>query len=106
MRDTVNDFKVNFTRRRVIEPRNLYDAGLRYALAQTQQKFSVNAIYEYLRSVSVRVVVNGTDASIADSPVSPTDLYHLADSIFLVGFVQRYNSSTALSIITEYLKKK
>ncbi|UHM27606.1 MAG: RNA-dependent RNA polymerase [Fushun naranga aenescens virga-like virus 1] len=103
--DTHNEFKVNFTKRRMLVPRNLYESGLKYALAQTQQKFSVNAIYEYLRSVSVRVVVNGTDASIVDVPVESLDLYHLADSIYLVAFVQRYNSSTALAIITDYLKR-
>lgn len=103
--DTPNDFKVNFTKRRMLVPRTLYESGLKYALAQTQQKFSVNAIYEYLRSVSVRVVVNGTDASIHEVPVGPLELYHLADSIYLVAFVQRYNSSTALAIITDYFKR-
>lgn len=103
--DSHNEFKVNFTKRRMLVPQHLYESGLKYALAQTQQKFSVNAIYEYLRSVSMRVIVNGTDASVIDTPVGPLDLFHLADSIYLVAFVQRFNSSSALAIITDYLKR-
>lgn len=84
-------------------PRVIVEKGMRYALSLSQTKFMVNSIYEYLRSVNVRVVVNGVSV-MSDNGLSPAPLYELAHAIYLWAFSKRFEQSEIVKIITESIQ--
>nr|DBA44328.1 TPA_asm: RdRp [Cotesiavirus virgavi] len=96
---------LNFKKIRLIMPKKLIDAGESYAYSQTQQKFSVNAIYEYLRSLNHRVIVNGTDVQ-TPSPEPPEKLLQAAGAIFCHAFVKRHDSSQVVKAVTAAIEEE
>lgn len=84
-------------------PKVIVEKRQRYALSLSQTKFTVNSIYEYLRSVNVRVVVNGVSV-MSDSGLAPTPLYELAHAIYLRAFSERFDQSEIVKIIVESIQ--
>jgi len=92
-----------FKKKEMVMPRVIVEKGMRYALSLSQTKFTVNSIYEYLRSVNVRVVVNGVSV-MSDNGLSPAPLYELAHAIYLWAFSKRFEQSEIVKIITESIQ--
>nr|WPR18885.1 MAG: RNA-dependent RNA polymerase [Virgaviridae-like virus 1] len=85
--------------------KSLLDRGLSQALSLSTQKFSVNSIYDFLRSANSRIIVNGVDV-MTPEPLEAEDLFTLAHALYVYTFIMRYQHSQLVSIITERIKKE
>lgn len=79
--------------------RRLYDFALTHLLGMNVNKFSIQSVYEYVRSLNSRVIVNGVDV-VGGDKLSVEEFEAFSCALYCVAYRKRWMGNKLLSEIT------
>lgn len=96
---TLQRLKLQYVPKKIIVSRTFYDAAMIHLMGMNTTKFTVQAVFEYVRSLNSRVIVNGTDV-VGGERLGVDDYEGFCCALYYVAYRRRWMEHRLVSEVT------
>lgn len=89
----------------LVVPKEFYDNVFSWTCSLSSQKFTINSVFTYARSINRRIMVNGISVTTNDDRLETIVLLHTVCAIYVLAFQERWKSTQMCTRIIDNLKE-